>query len=92
MIKLTRLDGEAFVLNAELIRYVDRRGDTFVTLNTGERIVVRESLEEVVDRSIAYQQQKHFLPPPPPLPLATHRTVPAGSSPATPSNTLSPAN
>ncbi|MBB3207764.1 flagellar protein FlbD [Rhodopirellula rubra] len=65
MIKLTRLDGETFILNAELIRYVDRRGDTFVTLNSGERIVVRETMDEVVDRSIAYQQQKHFLPPPP---------------------------
>lgn len=65
MIKLTRLDGEAFVLNAELIRYVERRGDTFVTLSTSERIVVRETLDEVVDKAIAYQQQKHFIPPPP---------------------------
>lgn len=65
MIKLTRLDGEAFVLNAELIRYVERRGDTFVTLSTNERIVVRESMDDVVDKAIAYQQQKHFIPPPP---------------------------
>jgi len=65
MIKLTRLDGEAFILNAELIRYVDRRGDTFITLSSGERIVVRETMDEVADRSVAYQQQKHFLPPPP---------------------------
>ncbi len=86
MIKLTRLDGEAFILNAELIRYVDHRGDTFVTLNSGERIVVRESLDEVVDRSLAYQQQKHFLPPPP------RPTAVAVSSPATQFNTHSPAN
>ncbi|MEP1647777.1 flagellar FlbD family protein, partial [Rhodopirellula bahusiensis] len=65
MIKLTRLDGEAFVLNAELIRYVERRGDTFVTLNNGERLAVRETMDEVVDRSIEYQQRKHFLPPMP---------------------------
>lgn len=63
MIKLTRLDGESFVLNAEMIRYVEVRGDTFVTLTTGERIVIAESMDDVVDRSIAYQQQKHFLPP-----------------------------
>ena len=30
MIKLTRLDGEAFLLNAELIKYVEQRPDTFV--------------------------------------------------------------
>lgn len=64
MIKLTRLDGEPFVLNAELIRYVESRPDTFVTLTSGERILVRESMDAVVDAAIRYQQQKHFLPKP----------------------------
>lgn len=68
MIKLTRLDGEPFVLNADLIRYVERRGDTFVTLTTGDRLVVAESMDDVVDRAVRYQQQKHMLPPPPALP------------------------
>ncbi|MEM6980263.1 MAG: flagellar FlbD family protein [Planctomycetota bacterium] len=65
MIKLTRLDGEAFVLNAELIRYVERRGDTFVTLVSGERFAVAESMDAVVDASLEYQRQKYFLPPAP---------------------------
>lgn len=62
MIKLTRLDGEPFVLNAELIRYVERRPDTFITLSSGDRLVVRESMDEVIDRSVRYQQHKHYLP------------------------------
>jgi flagellar protein FlbD len=66
MIKLTRLDGEPFVLNADLIRYVERRPDTFITLSTGERIVVGETMDEVVERAVQYQQQKHFMPMPPP--------------------------
>jgi len=65
MIKLTRLDGEPFVLNAEMIRYVESRPDTFITLTTGERIVVSESMDEVVHRAIGYQQQKHWMPMPP---------------------------
>ncbi len=65
MIKLTRLDGEPFVLNADLIRYVERRPDTFVTLTTGERIVVGETMDEVVDLAVRYQQQKHLMPIPP---------------------------
>jgi len=86
MIKLTRLDGEPFVLNAELIRYVERRGDTFVTLTTGERIVVTENLQEVVDRAIAYQQQKHFIPPPAARPMPTPVSpTPAASTTAVPS-------
>ena len=62
MIKLTRLDGEAFILNADLIRYVENRPDTYVTLTTGERVVVKESMDDVVDLTIEYQQQKHLAP------------------------------
>lgn len=64
MIKLTRLDGEPFVLNAEMIRYVESRPDTFITLTTGERIVVSESMDAVVHLAIGYQQQKHWMPMP----------------------------
>jgi len=62
MIRLTRLDGEAFILNAELIRYVEVRPDTFITLTTGERLVVAESMDDVFERTIEYQRSKHLLP------------------------------
>jgi flagellar protein FlbD len=62
MIKLTRLDGERFVLNAELIRYVEARPDTFITLTNGERLVVRESMDEVLHRAIDYQRSKQLFP------------------------------
>jgi len=64
MITLTRLGGERFVLNADLIRYVEERPDTFITLTSGERIVVGESMEEVVDRAVVYQQSKYLIPTP----------------------------
>ncbi len=54
MIKLTRLGGEPFVLNADLIRTVESRPDTYVTLTSGERMIVRESADEVVTRAICY--------------------------------------
>ncbi|MBA3313083.1 MAG: flagellar FlbD family protein [Planctomycetota bacterium] len=54
MIKLTRLGGEPFVLNAELIRTVESRPDTYVTLTSGERMIVLESADEVVRRAIGY--------------------------------------
>ena len=47
MIRLTRLGGEVFVLNADLIRYVECRPDTFITLTTGERLVVLETFNLV---------------------------------------------
>jgi flagellar protein FlbD len=64
MIKLSRLDGEVFILNADLIRYVEARPDTFITLTTGERVVVAESMDEVLRRAVAYQQAKHLMHPP----------------------------
>ena len=64
MIKLTRFGGESFILNADMIRYVEARPDTFITLNTGERIVVVEGMDEVLRRAVVYQQAKHLIPPP----------------------------
>ena len=66
MIRLTRLDGECFVLNAELIRYVESRPDTFITLTSGDRLIVSESMDEVLERAVRYQQTKHMIPPPQP--------------------------
>lgn len=62
MIKLTKLDGQPFILNAELIRYVDERPDTFVTLTSGDRIVVLESMQNVMDAAVDYQRSKHLIP------------------------------
>ena len=77
MIKLTRLDGESFVLNADLIRYIERRPDTFITLISGERIVVGETMEVVIERAVQYQQQKHFMPMPTASSTATTFPTPA---------------
>lgn len=77
MIRLTRLGGEAFVLNAELIRYVEARPDTFITLTSGDRIVVAESMDDVLRRAVAYQQAKHMIPPPAP---ALRRAESAGTT------------
>lgn len=64
MIKLTHLNGEAFILNADMICYVEQRPDTFITLTGGDRVVVRESIDEVLEKAIAYQRSKHLIPPP----------------------------
>lgn len=64
MIRLTRLNGSSFILNAELICTVEAQPDTFITLTTGERIMVAESPDEVLRRVMAYQQAKHLVPAP----------------------------
>jgi flagellar protein FlbD len=54
MIVLTKLNGQQFVVNAEKIRYVEATPDTLVCCDTGERMMVRETLAEVTRRAIDY--------------------------------------
>mgnify|MGYP001382700447 CR=1 FL=1 len=63
MIKLTRINGEEFILNAEMIQYVEARPDTIVTLSSKERVIVRESVDEVVRRIIDYGRALRTFPP-----------------------------
>jgi flagellar protein FlbD len=48
VIRLTRLNGEHFVLNAELIQRVEGHPDTVITLIDDTKYVVTESVDEVV--------------------------------------------
>jgi len=54
MIALTRLNGQSFVINAEKIRTVESTPDTVVCCDTGEKLMVKESLTEVMRRAIEY--------------------------------------
>lgn len=62
MIKLTRMNGEEFVLNANLIQYVESRPDTFITLTTSERFIVKEAVDEVVRRTVEHARVIRFVP------------------------------
>ena len=55
MIELTRLNGQAMVVNCDLIKYVESSPDTMLTLIHGEKIVVSEPCEEVTRRITAYR-------------------------------------
>jgi flagellar protein FlbD len=55
MIELTRLNGQAMVVNCDLIKYVESSPDTMLTLIHGEKIVVSEPCQEVVRRISAYR-------------------------------------
>jgi flagellar protein FlbD len=54
MILLTRLNGQQFVINAEKIRYLESTPDTLVCCDNGEKLMVKEPLQEVVRRAIDY--------------------------------------
>jgi flagellar protein FlbD len=56
MIALTRLNGQQFVLNAEKIRYIEATPDTVVCCDTGEKMMVKETLAEVMRKAIEYSR------------------------------------
>jgi flagellar protein FlbD len=64
VISLTRLNSKRFVLNAELIRTIEENPDTIITLTGGERLVVRESMQEVVRKAVEYGRHLRRLVPP----------------------------
>ncbi|EFM39844.1 flagellar protein FlbD [Peptostreptococcaceae bacterium AS15] len=57
MIKLTRLNGDEFVINGDLIEIVDANPDTVITLTSEHKFVVRESIDEVIEKVIEYKRQ-----------------------------------
>jgi flagellar protein FlbD len=54
VISVTHLNGRTFVVNAELIKFVEETPDTVITMRDGERVVVKESASDVVERAISY--------------------------------------
>ena len=63
MIKLTHMNGQEFVVNAEMIQYVEAKPDTIITLSTKERLIVKENVDEVVKRIIEYGRALRTFPP-----------------------------
>lgn len=65
MIAVTRINGEAIVVNAHLIEFIEMTPDTLISMATGRKFMVRESVDDVIARVVAYQQQigqAHVLP------------------------------
>jgi flagellar protein FlbD len=56
MIELSRLNGRAIIVNAELIKFVEQNPDTVITLVTGDKLVVCEAASEVMQRVLAYRR------------------------------------
>jgi len=57
MIKVTRLNGAEIVLNADLIESLEATPDTVVALANGKKLMVKEAVEEVVEKIVEYRQR-----------------------------------
>ena len=63
MIRLTRINGRPFVLNAEQIKSIEETPDTLILLLSGEQVLVKEPMDEVVRRAIDYARSVRVFAP-----------------------------
>ena len=57
MIQLTRLNNHPLIVNSDLIKLVETAPDTVLTLVTGEKIVVRETIDEVLEKIVEFRRR-----------------------------------
>jgi flagellar protein FlbD len=56
MIKVTRLNHTALILNSDLIEHIEITPDTVITLTSGQKLMVLESAEEIVERVVVFRK------------------------------------
>jgi flagellar protein FlbD len=56
MVKLSRINGAEVTVNAELIETIEATPDTIVSLTTGKRLMVVESVDQVIEKVMAYRR------------------------------------
>jgi flagellar protein FlbD len=57
MILLTRLNNRPLVVNSDLIKFIENTPDTVITLVSGEKIVVLETVAEVLDEILSFRRR-----------------------------------
>src|SRR5215469_9674175 len=56
VIQLTRLNNTRLAVNSDLIKYVEEAPDTVITLLNGEKLLVRETTEEIIERVLHFRR------------------------------------
>jgi len=57
MIEVTRLNDSKLIINADLIEKIEESPDTIITLNNGNKIIVKESRQEIKNLVILYKKE-----------------------------------
>ena len=62
MIRVSRLNGKEFVVNCEMIKFLEATPDTVLTLVTGEKLLVKESIDAIIAATKCYRQELYQAP------------------------------
>lgn len=61
MITLTKLNNQLFTINSDLIETLEETPDTVIVMTTGNKYVVKETQQEIIDKIISYKRKIHLL-------------------------------
>jgi flagellar protein FlbD len=72
MIRITRLNHTPLILNSDLIEHIDMTPDTVIALTSGQKYMVLETAEEIIERVVSFRRSllRHQPPQPAPVPGA----------------------
>jgi flagellar protein FlbD len=68
MIKVTRINDTKLVINADLIEFVESIPDTMISLTTGKKIMVKETIDDIIGLVAGFKR------------LSTSRMSPPGNA------------
>jgi len=57
VIELTKLRGDKFMLNCDLIEMVEENPDTTILLTNGRYLIVQESMKEITEKVIMFRRK-----------------------------------
>lgn len=56
MIRFTRLNNTEVVINGEMIECIESTPDTILTLTTGKKVMIKDSVDEVIAKFKEYRR------------------------------------
>ncbi len=57
MIRVTRLNNEVFFVNHDLIEFIEETPDTVLSMESGRKVIVTESADEIIRQIIDFRRQ-----------------------------------
>ena len=57
MVILTKLNDQVFTINDDLIETMEQTPDTVIVMTTGNKFVVKETPEEIIDKIVQFKRQ-----------------------------------
>jgi len=57
MIRLTKINGQEFFINSDLMEFIESTPDTIISLTTGKKVIVKETAEDIIEKVIEFKSK-----------------------------------